>query len=107
MTYRNGLTGELIKQTGPVELPLKYQPRRVRRTHLQSALKAQVAPGIIQLNKRLSLLEDLGDRGVKLTFQDGATTEVDLVVGCDGIRSVSLTLDSPYHFLTTGATQQL
>ncbi|KAL6243788.1 hypothetical protein RBB50_009222 [Rhinocladiella similis] len=105
ITHRNGLTGELIKQTGPVELPLKYQPRRVRRTHLQSALKAQVAPGIIQLNKRLSLLEDLGDRGVKLTFQDGATTEVDLVVGCDGIRSVVRDHIFPDHKIKfTGTT---
>ena len=44
--------------------------------------------GIIQLNKRLLSLENLGEKGVKLSFEDGTETVVDLVVGGDGIRSV-------------------
>ncbi|KIW20754.1 hypothetical protein PV08_01332 [Exophiala spinifera] len=103
--HRNGLTGELVKQTGPVDLPLRYQPRRVRRTRLQSALRAQVAPGIIQLNKRLLSLEDLGDSGVRLTFQDGTIAEADLVVGSDGIRSVVRDHIFPEHKIRfTGTT---
>lgn len=93
--HRNGLTGEVVGGTGPVGLPLRYQPRRVRRTRLQSALKAEVKPGVIQLNKKLVSLQDLGDEeGVKLTFEDDTAFVADLVVGADGIRSVSCALSS-------------
>jgi salicylate hydroxylase len=85
---RNGLTGELVGRTGSVGLPLKYQPRRVRRTRLQAALKAKVPEGVIQLKKKLVLMEDLGADGVRLTFEDGEVAVADLVVGADGIRSV-------------------
>jgi salicylate hydroxylase len=59
MIFRNGLTGELVKKNSPSPLPVHYQPHRVRRTRLQSALKAKVPEGIIKLNKRLASLEDL------------------------------------------------
>lgn len=95
VSHRNGLTGEVVGGTGPVGLPLQYQPRRVRRTRLQSALKAEVKPGVIQLDKKLVSLQDLGDEdGVKLTFEDGSVVIADLVVGADGIRSVGTTLPS-------------
>lgn len=82
------MTGELLKRNGPSCLPLKYHPQPVRRTRLQSALKAQVPEGTIKLNKRLSSLENLDDGTVRLIFEDGAETIADLVVGGDGIRSV-------------------
>ncbi len=84
---RNGLTGDVLKTKNPSNLPFKYQPQRVRRTRLQSALKSTVPEGIIKLNKRLSTLENLGS-SVKLTFEDREETVADLVVGGDGIRSV-------------------
>lgn len=87
MGPRNGLTGDVLKTKAPSTLPFKYQPQRVRRTRLQSALKSIVPEGIIKLNKRLSSLENLNS-SVKLTFEDGAVTIADLVVGGDGIRSV-------------------
>ena len=82
------MTGEILKEVGRSDYYLlRYQPQRVRRTRLQSALKDQVPAGTIQLNKRLSSLENLDD-GVKVSFEDGTETVVDLVVGGDGIRSV-------------------
>ncbi len=95
--FRNGLTGEVLKRNGPSSLPLKYHPRRVRRTRLQSALKAQVPEGTIKLNKRLSSLENLEDGTVRLVFEDGTETVANLVVGGDGIRSVC----SPFSDLST------
>jgi salicylate hydroxylase len=89
-TYRNGLTGELLKTTGQGKYPVKYHSQRVRRTRLQSALKAKVPEGIIKLKKRLSTLENLGAEGVKLIFDDGTEATADLVVGGDGVRSVCL-----------------
>lgn len=88
MIYRNGLTGEILKANPPSSHPPQYHPQRVRRTRLQSALKEKVPEGIIQLNKRLSTLENLKDGGVKLAFEDGTEAIADLVIGGDGIRSV-------------------
>jgi salicylate hydroxylase len=51
-------------------------------------LKAKVPEGIIQLKKKLVLMEDLGADGVRLTFEDGEVAIADLVIGADGIRSV-------------------
>ena len=60
----------------------------MKRLVLQEAL-AQKAPGeLIEFNKKLVGLEDLGKEGVKASFEDGTETIVDLVVGADGIRSV-------------------
>lgn len=86
---RNGLSGELLKQTSPSPLlPLKYHPRRVRRTRLQGALLKRVPGGIIHLSKRLVSLENL-QNGVHLLFEDKTSATADLVIGADGIRSVS------------------
>lgn len=71
-----------------VSLPSRQQPHRVRRTRLQSALVETVPPGIIHLKKALKHLSDLGD-SVLLSFEDGSEVDADLVVGADGIRSVS------------------
>ena len=49
---------------------------------------AHVPPGTIQLGKKLRNTIDKGENGVELTFEDETVTEVDLVVGADGIRSV-------------------
>lgn len=84
------MNGEVLSTTGPSTLPLQYHPRRVRRTRLQSALISRVPPGIIQLNKRLTALENIEEGGVRLTFEDGTETTADLVIGADGIRSVYL-----------------
>ncbi|KAH8817434.1 salicylate hydroxylase [Xylogone sp. PMI_703] len=86
--HRNGLNGEIISSAGPSSLALEYQPQRVRRTRLQSALISRVPPGIIQLNKRLEAVENLKQGGVRLSFQDGTEAIADLVIGADGIRSI-------------------
>jgi salicylate hydroxylase len=85
----NGLTGDILKTTPPSTHPLRYHPQRVRRTRLQSALISKVPDGVIKLNKRLVGLENLTDGGVKLSFEDETQVTADLVVGGDGIRSVS------------------
>lgn len=59
----------------------------------QAALLAKVPSGIIELGKRLVKLEDTNS-GITITVENRAdgrleTAEVDLLVGADGIRSVS------------------
>ena len=81
----------MVKANGPSRMPVRYQPQRVRRTRLQSALKAKVPEGIVKLRNRLVSLVNLTGRGVKITFDDGSETMADLVVGGEGIRSVGFT----------------
>jgi salicylate hydroxylase len=85
----NGLDGNLLAKRGPSSLPIEYQSRRVRRTRLQRALINQVPAGFIQLRKELTLIEDIPEGGANLSFSDGTQVFADLVVGGDGIRSVS------------------
>ncbi|KAH8600707.1 salicylate hydroxylase [Bisporella sp. PMI_857] len=86
--HRNGLTGELLLSQGASSDPPRVQSHRVRRTRLQSELKARVPEGIIKLKKRLAKIENLDDGTARLFFEDGTEAVVDLVVGGDGIRSV-------------------
>ncbi|KAI9825928.1 MAG: hypothetical protein M1819_000447 [Sarea resinae] len=105
VVHRNGLNGHVVGATGVSSLPIQYHPQRVRRTRLQSALLSKVPRGIIQLNKRLVSLENLEQGGVRLVFQDGTETIVDLVVGADGIRSVVRENIFPDHSIKfTGTT---
>ncbi|MEN3363449.1 MAG: 6-hydroxynicotinate 3-monooxygenase [Burkholderiales bacterium] len=58
----------------------------IHRGDLQEALGAALEPGIVELGKRLSHIEETGDV-VRLSFADGTHTEADLVIGADGINS--------------------
>ncbi len=58
----------------------------IHRGDLQEALSAAVAPGAIQLGKRLTALDEQGG-GVTLRFADGSAAEADIVIGADGVNS--------------------
>jgi 6-hydroxynicotinate 3-monooxygenase len=58
----------------------------VHRGDLQEALTGAVAPGALELGKRLVDLKETTS-GAVLTFADGSTDEADIVVGADGINS--------------------
>ncbi len=60
----------------------------MKRLVLQEALAAKAPEHLIEFNKKLVGLKDLGKDGVRVLFEDGSETVVDLVVGADGIRSV-------------------
>lgn len=49
---------------------------------------AHIPKNTLQLGRKVTRIEDLGSAGVSLIFADGSQTEVDLVIGADGIRSV-------------------
>lgn len=104
MCSRNGLTGEEVSRLEK-QPEGKHLPLRTQRTKLQAALLAHVPDGIIQLGKRATALQDLGVGGVRLSFADGTTSTVDLVVGADGIRSVVRDAAwSNYQLRFTGTT---
>ena len=71
---------------------------RTHRARLQEALLKAAPQERIHLKKRLTQLDFLPTGGVRLTFEDGYTTIVDLVVGADGIRSVRPRIQQPVLF---------
>lgn len=89
MRLRNGRSGEELSRREKPELPVGRGPIRAQRTKLQSALLSHVNPDTIQLSRKLHRMVDKGSEGVELQFKDGTVVEADLVVGADGIRSVS------------------
>jgi salicylate hydroxylase len=66
-----------------------HRTARYYRAHLQEALLEHVPRSIIHLGKRFSSVET-GDEGVTLTFVDGERVQADILIGADGLRSVSL-----------------
>jgi 6-hydroxynicotinate 3-monooxygenase len=58
----------------------------IHRGDLHTVLERAVTPGTIMFNHRLVDLKESSD-AIRLIFENGATTEVDIVVGADGIRS--------------------
>ena len=89
LIYRDGRSGRLI---GEHQLGPAYRQRfgapfaGLHRADLQAILSAAVGLDRIQLSKRLVGIDDTAARAV-MHFGDGSTTEADLVVGADGVRS--------------------
>lgn len=69
----------------------RYHDTRVRRTVLQDALKSRMPSGMIRLQKRLIGIVSESRGGVTAVFEDGTSANADLIIGADGIRSVSVT----------------
>ncbi len=63
---------------------------RTQRARLQQALLNVAPKERLHLQKRLAQIDFLPSGEVRLEFEDGYSTFVDLVVGADGIRSVRI-----------------
>lgn len=88
---RDGISGILVKQTyPPAHVPPHQAPCRVHRGRLQRALLKETDQRRIRPGMKLVSVELLPCGKLHLTFDDGFTDNVDLLVGADGIRSVSL-----------------
>ena len=68
---------------------------RTQRARLQQALLKVAPEERIHLEKRLAQVDLRPSGQVRLAFEDGFSTDVDLVIGADGIRSVRIEL--PHH----------
>lgn len=66
----------------------RHQTTRFHRGHIHAALQEHVPKEWIHLNKKISHAE-ANDEGVVLFFEDGTSAHGDILIGADGIRSVS------------------
>lgn len=99
MVYLHWLTSEVIgwdEYKGATAVEEPHSTARFHRAHLQGALLRALerdSGGVgLRLGTRAKKFEALaeeegGEGGVRITFEDGTTTEVDLLVGADGIHS--------------------
>ena len=89
LIFRDGRSGRVI---GEHQAGTDYRRRfgapyvGIHRADLQAILSSAVGLERIHLRKRLVGIDDSGPRTV-LRFDDGTTTDADLVVGADGARS--------------------
>lgn len=66
----------------------RHHTTRFHRGHLHAALLEHVPRNIIHLNKRVKRAEAT-HHGVSLHFEDGSSAHGHVLIGADGIRSVS------------------
>ncbi|KAM5529137.1 hypothetical protein FOXYSP1_16981 [Fusarium oxysporum f. sp. phaseoli] len=104
--YRDGISGVVVKQTHPPAHVAPHQaPCRVHRGKLQRALLKETNSDRIQPGMKLANVERLPCGKLHLTFNDGFTDDVDLLIGADGIRSAARNFAYPdYSVNYTGMT---
>ncbi|EEU35745.1 uncharacterized protein NECHADRAFT_44307 [Fusarium vanettenii 77-13-4] len=104
--YRDGRSGVVVKQTHPPAHVAPHQaPCRVHRGKLQKALLKEVDQDRIRTGAKLVNVERLPSKKLRLIFSDGSTSEVDLLIGADGIRSAVRSFAFPDHSVNyTGMT---
>lgn len=90
VSFRDGRSGVVVKQTHPPAHVAPHQaPCRVHRGKLQKALLKEIDQDRIRTGAKLENIERLPSGKLRLIFSNGLTSEVDLLIGADGIRSVS------------------
>ena len=86
MEYRHYRTGEYLGQVDEFGDP---KSRQIHRAHLLGVLKRKVADEMLSTEKRLSDLKwSPEEQCYVLTFKDGTSATADIVIGCDGVKSV-------------------
>ncbi|CAK7567059.1 MAG: hypothetical protein SEPTF4163_005018 [Sporothrix epigloea] len=98
--HRNAVTGVLLaRRHTPDDIPPHQASCRMLRSKLQRALLSNLDASRIATSKKLVKVEDVAG-GTQLTFSDGHVSTYDLVIGADGIRSVTRLAIVPGHKLT-------
>lgn len=89
MIYKHWKTNEVLGQDyhGDVTEPSHHTARYLR-AHLQEALLENVPRDIIHLGKTFENVK-IHDNGVEVGFKDGTAIKADILIGADGLRSVS------------------
>lgn len=82
--------GEALQTTDVQAIERKYgEPSvSIHRANLQEVLAHHLAPNTLFLNKRLTSIAET-DSKVTAFFEDGSSAESDILIGADGLRSVT------------------
>lgn len=67
----------------------RHQMARMHRASLQKALLKKLPSDVLHLGKRVVDVDVSDERRVIVTFEDSTSVAADLVIGADGIKSVS------------------
>ncbi|KAE8553856.1 hypothetical protein EYB25_002394 [Talaromyces marneffei] len=86
MEYYHYRTGEYLGQIDEFGNP---KSRQIHRAHLLEALRKNVSNELLSTGKRLITISwDNNRKEYVLSFQDGTSATADIIIGCDGIKSV-------------------
>lgn len=88
-SLRNGRTTENVAIVTQEGTSLNQLHARTQRSTFQRALLQEVDQSRLLLHHRLVKITRLSDGKQQLLFENGSTDIVDLVIGADGVRSVS------------------
>jgi 6-hydroxynicotinate 3-monooxygenase len=86
---RDGITGQIMAQIPLGDYAVSHYGASyltVHRGDFHKLMTDALPEGILEFNKKLSAIEDLGDK-VLMQFTDDTTEEADFVIGADGINS--------------------
>lgn len=90
MTSRHFKTGDVLSIDYNHNVPdRRHQFARMHRASLQKALLKNLPPSILHTGKKVSTVRT-NDDGATVDFEDGTSVTADLVIGADGIKSVSV-----------------
>ena len=90
MIYKHWKTNEILGLDHHQDINEHFhRTARYYRAHLQEALLEHVPRDIIHLGKNFSSVKTT-DTGVTIKFADGDQVKADILIGADGLRSVSL-----------------
>ncbi|MBC7202969.1 MAG: FAD-dependent monooxygenase [Pusillimonas sp.] len=86
---RDSITGQIMAQIPLGDYAVSHYGASyltVHRGDFHKLMTDALPKGILEFNKKLSAIEDLGDK-VLMQFTDDTTEEADFVIGADGINS--------------------
>ncbi|KAL5315124.1 hypothetical protein ACEPPN_017775 [Leptodophora sp. 'Broadleaf-Isolate-01'] len=90
MIYKHWKTGDTLSADKYHNVPEKrHQMARMHRASLQKALLKKLPSDVLHLGKRVVDVDVSDERRVIVTFEDSTSVAADLVIGADGIKSVS------------------
>jgi salicylate hydroxylase len=103
MIYKHWKTNEILGEDHHQAVTEHlHRTARYYRPHLQEALLEHVPRDIIHLGKKFKSAET-SDESVQIAFEDGEQVHADILLGADGLRSVS----GAYLFPLPGALNSL
>ena len=92
---RHWKTAEILSQDFNHHVPdRRHHFARMHRAKLQQSLLHNLSPDILHLGKK-AISAEVSTTGARVVFEDGTSITADVVIGADGIKSVSVNRRTP------------